>query len=137
MDTANSSILPSTIPELVVVPTTTQIFSFSAVTWNRHRIHYDKDAARAEGHADVVVQRALLGNYFASLLDQWLGQHGEVRKLSWKVLSSAVPGKQLRCLGEASIDERKAAHCEMRIIDELGILVATGEAECALKEIAE
>ena len=136
MEPTTSRPLPSIIPELVVVPTTTQIFCFSAATWNRHRIHYDKDAARSEGHADVVVQRALLGNYFALLLDQWLGQHGEVRKLSWKVLSSAVPEKQLRCLGEASIDERKTAHCELRIVDELGNIVATGEAECILNEIA-
>lgn len=125
--------LSQELPEVVVTPTTTDIFCFSAVTWNRHKIHFDKEAAQAEGHADVVVQRALLGNYFALLLDRWLGQHGDVRKLSWKVLSSALPGKPLRCLGQASMEGSNVAHCEMSIIDETGNVVATGKAECALK----
>lgn len=124
--------LSEVIPELVVTPTTTDIFCFSAITWNRHKIHFDKEAAVAEGHANIVVQRALLGNYFALLLDQWLGQHGAVRKLSWKVLSSALPGKPLRCLGKATIEDNTAARCEMSIVDELGNLVATGIAECTL-----
>jgi hydroxyacyl-ACP dehydratase HTD2-like protein with hotdog domain len=131
MEETASNGLTGTIPELVVTPTITQIFSFSAVTWNRHKIHYNKDAALAEGHRDVVVQRALLGNYLALLLDQWLGQHGVVRKLSWKVLSSAVPGKPLRCQGKASIDGR-TAHCELTIVDDLGNEIATGKAECML-----
>jgi len=120
-----------TIPALVVTPTVTQVFSFSAVTWNRHQIHYDKDAALAEGHQDIVVQRALLGNYLALMLDEWLGQDGAVNKLSWIVLRSAVPGEPLRCQGQASIDGR-SAHCELTIVNELGNEIATGKAECML-----
>ena len=37
------------IPELTVCPDRAQIFMFSAVTWNRHHIHYSKDAAVSEG----------------------------------------------------------------------------------------
>ena len=119
-----------------MTPTTTQIFSFSAVTWNRHWIHFDKDAAIAEGHAGVAVQRALLGNFFAQLLDQWLGKHGEVRKLSWKVLSGASPGKPLRCTGEATIGDANIAHCTLSIVDESGAVIVTGKAECMLKQNA-
>ncbi len=123
------------VQELSVTPTTTQIFSFSAVTWNRHKIHYDKDAAIAEGHRGVVVQRALLGNYLAAMLEEWLGRNGTVRKLSWKVLSSAHPGQELRCRGTATIDG-PAAHCSLVIESEDGVVVATGRAECALVEAA-
>jgi len=125
---------PPNAHEIVVTPTTTQIFSFSAVTWNRHRIHFDKDAAIAEGHAGVVVQRALLGNYFALLLEKWFGEQGDVRKLSWKVLSSAVPGKPLHCAGEASFDDAQTAHCTLSIKEESGTVIATGSAECLLKQ---
>ena len=41
--------LPLVLPELRVLPTPMQIFMFSAITWNRHHIHYSADAARAEG----------------------------------------------------------------------------------------
>jgi hydroxyacyl-ACP dehydratase HTD2-like protein with hotdog domain len=50
--------LPAPIPALVVTPDHTQIFMFSAATWNRHHIHYSKDAALAEGLPDVVAARA-------------------------------------------------------------------------------
>ena len=32
------------------------LFRFSALTYNAHRIHYDRDYARAEGYPDLVVQ---------------------------------------------------------------------------------
>jgi 3-methylfumaryl-CoA hydratase len=42
-----------------------RLFRFSALTFNAHRIHYDRDYARAtEGYADLVVQ----GPYLAVLL---------------------------------------------------------------------
>lgn len=131
MEEAASSGFSDVIPELVVTPTITQIFSFSAVTWNRHQIHYNKDAALAEGHQDVVVQRALLGNFLARLLDDWLGQQGVVNKLSWKVVSSALPGRPLRCQGKALINGH-TAHCELTIVNDLGDEIATGKAECML-----
>lgn len=133
MPARSSSRLDENIQELCVTPTTTRIFSFSAVTWNRHRIHYDKDAAIAEGHRDVVVQRALLGNYLAAMLEEWLGRNGTVRKLSWNVLNSAYPGRELRCTGRATLDGH-TAHCSLVIASEGGVVVATGQAECALVE---
>lgn len=35
------------------------LFRFSALTFNGHRIHYDRDHARAEGHPDLVVHGPL------------------------------------------------------------------------------
>jgi len=130
--------LPVSLPELVVTPTTTQLFMFSAVTWNRHRIHFDKDAALAEGHSGVVVQRALLGNFLAQLLTDWLAGRGQVRELQWKVVSSAGPGRPLHCQGEVTGREAHpgAAHlrCELRIVHDTGATVATGKALCVLPD---
>lgn len=91
--------LPIVLPELRIVPTAMQLFMFSAITWNRHQIHYNRDAALREGHPDVVVQRALIGNFFARHAQAWLGRGGSVRRLSWKVLASAYPGQELDCVG--------------------------------------
>ena len=94
--------LPLVLPELVVEPTVSQVFMFSAATWNRHHIHYSRDAAVREGHADIVVQRALLGNVFARHVQGWLGPAGSIRRLAWKVVASATPGQVLRCNGVVS-----------------------------------
>ncbi|MFT3907347.1 MAG: hypothetical protein QM718_13690 [Steroidobacteraceae bacterium] len=120
------------IPELQITPTHGQIFMFSAVTWNRHHIHFSKDAALAEGHADIVVQRALLGNFMARHLGNWLGSRGDIRRLIWKVQKSATPGRMLRCQGTViaadETDDGQQLHCTLRIVDDADAVVASGEA---------
>lgn len=120
------------IPELQITPSSAQLFMFSAVTWNRHRIHYSKDAALDEGHPDIVVQRALLGNFMARHVGRWLGDHGRILQLSWRVVKSATPGHLLRCQGTATAQSRPSGagqmRCALRIIDSSDSLVSTGEA---------
>src|SRR5690606_40179158 len=70
---------PIALPELAVVPDHMHIFMFSAITWNRHHVHYNKDAAIREGLPDVVVQRALLGNYIARTVTDWARDEAEIR----------------------------------------------------------
>jgi hydroxyacyl-ACP dehydratase HTD2-like protein with hotdog domain len=129
--------LPFALPELWVSPTPAQVFMFSAVTWNRHHIHYSAEAAKAEGHAGVVVQRGLIGNFLARLLTRWLGRSGEVRKLSWKVVKSVLPGQAPRCQGEVIAAERRGGKtwltCALRMVDAGGDLVAEGRAELELE----
>jgi len=127
------------IPELEITPDAMQIFMFSAVTWNRHHIHYSKDAALAEGHQDIVVQRALIGNFLARLLTDWLGDSGEIRELSWKVVHSALPGKKLRCqgvvTGESRLGSRRILSCDLKIVGAEQQTIATGAARVELPGI--
>lgn len=120
------------IPELRVTPTPGQVFMFSAVTWNRHHIHFSKDAALSEGHADIVVQRALLGNFMARQLGDWLGGRGRILQLSWKVQKSALPGNTLRCQGRVTAatpaDGQQRLACSLAILDPSDAAVATGQA---------
>lgn len=120
------------IPELTVHPDHMQVFMFSAVTWNRHHIHYSKDAAVDEGLPDVVVQRALIGNFFARLMTHWLGDHGELRKLAWKVTRSALPGRRITCRARierhSESDDGNMLDCELTAFDQDGVLIASGRA---------
>ena len=120
------------IPELTVCPDHTQIFMFSAITWNRHHIHYSKDAAISEGLPGVVVQRALIGNFLARLITNWIGEHAELRKLAWKVICSALPGKDIICRGTVKdkIDSEgeKSIICEVTASNGNDELIASGEA---------
>lgn len=127
--------LPATLPQLVVTPDAAQIFMFSAVTWNRHHIHYNRDAAVRDGLPDVAVQRGLLGNYFARLLTQWTGPAAHVRELSWKVQRSAFPGQPLRVQGEAverdQLDGQICLRCTLTMLNDSGHVVASGAAVLA------
>lgn len=120
------------IPELIVCPDHTQIFMFSAVTWNRHHIHYSKDAAISEGLPDIVVQRALIGNFLARLITGWVGDSAELRKLAWKVTRSALPGKKIVCRGKIKekieTEDEKYLICELKAFDENDELIASGNA---------
>jgi hydroxyacyl-ACP dehydratase HTD2-like protein with hotdog domain len=128
--------LPLTLPELVVVPDHMQIFMFSAITWNRHHVHYSKDAAVAEGLPDVVVQRALLGNYLARAVGDWAGDEADLRELSWKVRSSATPNARLRCQGSVTAvhvaQDATFAECDLRIVRDDDQVVASGSARLEL-----
>jgi hydroxyacyl-ACP dehydratase HTD2-like protein with hotdog domain len=128
--------VPAEIPEFSITPNHTQIFMFSAVTWNRHHIHYNKDAALDEGHEGVVVQRALIGNFLARLLTSWLGAAGEIRELSWKVVRSALPNQSLRCRGTVAHTERTDAgmllSCEVVVLNPEDQPIATGQATVLL-----
>jgi hydroxyacyl-ACP dehydratase HTD2-like protein with hotdog domain len=44
---------------LTVTVDKTQLFFFSAATYNGHRIHYDKQWAQSEGYDDVLVHGPL------------------------------------------------------------------------------
>lgn len=124
--------LPDWLPELVITPDAMQLFMFSAVTWNRHHIHYSRDAAVREGLPDTPVHRALLGNYFARLLGRWAGPDVPIRELSWKVQRSAFPGRPLRVRGQIEARERHDGRthlrCTLTMLDDRGETVATGTA---------
>jgi hydroxyacyl-ACP dehydratase HTD2-like protein with hotdog domain len=120
------------IPELIARPNHTQIFMFSAVTWNRHHIHYSKDAAINEELPDIVVQRALIGNFLARLITNWIGDNAELRKLTWKVTRSALVGKNIVCRGKIKerIDSENEKYliCEVTASNENDELIASGDA---------
>lgn len=133
--------VPREIPTLDVVPDRQQIFMFSAVTWNRHHVHYSKDAAVREGLPDVVVQRALLGNFLARMLTEWLGEHGDIRVLDWRVHRSALPGRRLRCRGriveETEEEGDLRLECELEIRNDDGESVTSGTATVELPAAVE
>ena len=83
------------MPELTVAVDETQLFFFSAATYNGHRIHYDKQWAQAEGYDDVLVQGPLQAALLARAVGDWIGGRG--RLLSFAVQNRAVayPGQEL------------------------------------------
>ena len=121
------------LPPLLVTPTRAHLFMFSAATWNRHHVHYDRGAAVREGLPDVVVHRGLVGNYLARLLTGWTGESGgAIESLAWRMVRSAVPDVTLTCRGQITAVERtgrdEVATCQVEVVDEVDDVVATGHA---------
>ncbi len=74
----------------------TQMFFFSAATYNGHRIHYDKDwATTVEGYDDVLVQGPLQSALLARALTDWIGGRGRLVSYSVQNRAVAYPGEEL------------------------------------------
>ena len=81
------------IPTLTVTVDETQLFFFSAATYNGHRIHYDKEWARTtEGYDDVLVQGPLQAALLARAIGDWIGGRGRLVSFAVQNRAVAYPG---------------------------------------------
>ena len=87
-----------------VVPDTTLLFRYSALTFNGHRIHYDQPYARDdEGYAGLVVH----GPLTATLLQQLAAEQGGGRKLArfeFRGVAPLIAGRAFRIEGRDAGD---------------------------------
>ncbi|MDT5119382.1 MAG: hypothetical protein QOE30_5121 [Mycobacterium sp.] len=84
------------IPPLTATADETQLFFFSAATYNGHRIHYDKDWARGvEGYDNVLVHGPLQAALLARAIGDWIGGRGRLVSFSVQNRATALPGEPL------------------------------------------
>jgi hypothetical protein len=74
---------------------TVQLFRFSAVSWNSHRIHYDAGFAASEGFPGAVVQSTLHGETLTRYALAWAGPNSRLETVSWRNRTTAVAGEPL------------------------------------------
>ncbi|OBK48170.1 MaoC family dehydratase [Mycobacterium sp. 1081908.1] len=91
------------MPTLTVTVDETQLFFFSASTYNGHRIHYDKEWARTvEGYDDVLVHGPLQAALLARAIGDWIGGRGRLVSFSVQNRAVAYPGQPLSFGGEVT-----------------------------------
>ncbi|KUI44810.1 acyl dehydratase [Mycobacterium sp. GA-1199] len=84
------------MPALTMTVDETQMFFFSAATYNGHRIHYDKQWARdREGYDNVLVQGPLQAALLSRALTDWIGGDGRLVAFSVQNRAIAYPGQEL------------------------------------------
>jgi hydroxyacyl-ACP dehydratase HTD2-like protein with hotdog domain len=107
------------IPTLTVTVDETQLFFFSAATYNGHRIHYDKEWARTvEGYDDVLVQGPLQAALLARAIGDWIGGRGRLVSYAVQNRAIAYPGQQLSFGGTVTgkrLTDRRAGLVDLNI----------------------
>jgi hydroxyacyl-ACP dehydratase HTD2-like protein with hotdog domain len=83
------------IRSLTVTVDKTQLFFFSAATYNGHRIHYDKQWAQSEGYDDVLVHGPLQAALLSRAICDWIGGAGRLVSFSVQNRATALPGEAL------------------------------------------
>lgn len=122
----------SELPELVKRPSNVQLFRYSAVTWNAHRIHYDRDYAAKEGYPGVLVHSHLHGAFLTQLCTDWMGSEGCLQSLEVRVKLLAVSGDTLTCKGtvveKTRPDEKGVVVVDLVETNQWGEVCASGKA---------
>ena len=120
------------IPTLIKKPTEITLFMYSAITWNRHLIHYNLEAAQRDGLPGLAVHRTLNGAFLAQMLSTWLGEGGRIKNIKWRMKRTAIPGDTLTCYGKVAKKRiegtEKLAECDIGIINQDDVIVAEGSA---------
>ena len=88
------------IPVLTVTVDETQMFFYSAATYNGHRIHYDKAwATEVEGYPGILVHGPLQASLLARAVTDWAGPDGRLVSFAFQNRASAFAGDELRFIG--------------------------------------
>jgi 3-methylfumaryl-CoA hydratase len=126
-------------PPRTVVPTTVQLFLFSAATGNPHRIHYDKPyAVEVAGHRDLLVHGPLLGALLAATLSTWLGPASQLVAISVQNRASAYVDRPLliaaAVTGKRVDGSRKLIDLDVSVSRDDGVVCVPGTAVVRLPE---
>ena len=73
------------LPRLKHTATPLQLFRYSAVTWNPHRIHFDEAYARGEGHAGVALHSHLRAALALRCVTEGLGPHWQLTDVAYRL----------------------------------------------------
>ena len=100
-----------------------QLFLYSAATHNPHRIHYDRDYAIVEVHADIIVHGPLQGAWLSQYVTDWAGPRGRMVSLTWQNRRSALPERDYTFRGVVRSIDDDVVGLEVWAEDDDGVLM--------------
>jgi hydroxyacyl-ACP dehydratase HTD2-like protein with hotdog domain len=120
------------LPVVVRNASRVQLFLYSAATWNPHRIHYDVDYARIEGHPDVIVHGPLQGAWLSQYVTDWAGPQGRILGLSWQNRASALPEQDYEMRGRVTAVDGDVVSLDVWEQSPDGAVLMPGQAQVRL-----
>lgn len=93
-----------------------QLFRFSAIRWNAHRVHYDPVyAVEEEGHPDVLMHGPLHEAAIQQLLMHWAGSDGQLVELTCRTIGRGVPDQPYVVEAEVTAIEERNQRVEFDV----------------------
>jgi acyl dehydratase len=89
-----------TLPAFETTPDETDLFLHSAATWNAHRLHYDRDYARAHGQEELVVQASLQSAWLVDVVMRWAGAAATIKTVRYRNVRAAHVRRTFTVSGE-------------------------------------
>ena len=120
------------LPTMVKTPTRAQLFMYSAISWNVHRIHYDEAYAKTEDHPAVLVHGPLQGAFLGQYMTDWVSPGGTLKKIAYSNRGLALPDEPYivkGCVtGKRIEDGQHLVDCDLRGENNAGEIAAVGSA---------
>jgi 3-methylfumaryl-CoA hydratase len=101
------------LPRLRHTATTFQLFRYSAVTWNPHRIHFDEAYAREEGHRGLALHSHLRAALALRCVTEGLGPGWQVTKVSYRLRKPVYAPAELAYTARVTAAERGSLTLEL------------------------
>jgi acyl dehydratase len=124
------------IPPLVKHPTTQQLVKYAGASGDYYQIHYDKDFAQGTGLEDVIIHGALKNAFLGNLVTDWMGPHGNLRRLACQYRGMDIPGHPITAKGVVTRKYEDAGaflvDCDIWLENEQGQRTTPGSATVAL-----
>jgi acyl dehydratase len=90
------------IPTLEKTPSRRTLVMWAGASGDFFELHYDKEFAQSLGNPDVLVHGRLEAAYLTQLLTDWVGEKGQVKKVSVQYRGNAFPGQKLLMKGKVT-----------------------------------
>jgi len=81
------------VTPLAKIATTRMLVQWAGASGDRNPLHYDDDFAKAQGVGSRIVHGALKRAWLGQLMTDWIGEQGELRKLSCQYRGMDYPRK--------------------------------------------
>jgi acyl dehydratase len=93
------------LPVLEITPAYMDLVVYAGTSRDYFEIHHDRDAARAAGHPDVIVQGSLKAGWLGRVVTGPLGDQGVLRRLTVQYRGVDTPGH--RVTGHGVVRDRR------------------------------
>ncbi len=124
------------VPALVKYPTTMQLVKYAGASGDFYQIHYDKDFALANGLPGIIVHGWLALAFLGQMVTDWIGERGELLKLTGSYRGMNKVHEDLICNGKVTKkygeNGKNCARLEIWVENPQGDKTVTGSAVIAL-----
>lgn len=126
-----SLVVGELLPERCFTPSIAELFLYSAVIWNPHRIHYDLPYTRDEEHyPGLLITGPLQGEWLCQAITDWVGADGTLERFAFSHRRPAYLGDTLTTCGRVTAIDAASGRVTLalEVRNGAGEVVTPGEA---------